>query len=146
MHGETPAGEPMQVTEFHLRRQDFTDLPHLLAATDGLKVTTFRYATGVEALQLENRHGRIVLLPFMGQMIWSVEFNGVDLTMGSRFSMPDLPVQLLRHTDVLHSIAACCETAARRRRITMPAWRNALCRHGRLVSSLVTMRAVPMFG
>lgn len=41
----------MQATEFHLRRQDFTDVPHLLAATDGLKVTTFRYATGVEALQ-----------------------------------------------------------------------------------------------
>ncbi|KJF71163.1 aldose 1-epimerase family protein [Agrobacterium arsenijevicii] len=78
----------MQATEFHLRRQDFTDVPHLLAATDGLKVTTFRYATGIEALQLENRHGRIVILPFMGQMIWSVEFKGVDLTMGSRFSMP----------------------------------------------------------
>ncbi|MFK3780290.1 aldose 1-epimerase family protein [Agrobacterium sp. NPDC089420] len=78
----------MQATEFHLRSRDFTDVPHLLAATDGLKVTTFRYATGVEALQLENRHGRIVILPFMGQMIWSVEFNGVDLTMGSRFSMP----------------------------------------------------------
>ncbi|NTA19497.1 aldose 1-epimerase family protein [Agrobacterium tumefaciens] len=78
----------MQATEFHLRRQDFTDVPHLLAATYGLKVTAFRYATGIEALQLDNRHGRIVILPFMGQMIWSVEFNGVDLTMGSRFSMP----------------------------------------------------------
>jgi hypothetical protein len=88
MHGATPAGDPMQETEFNLRRQDFTEVPHVLAKTDGLNVTTFRYATGIEALQIDNRRGRIIILPFMGQMIWSVEFDGVDLTMGSRFAMP----------------------------------------------------------
>ncbi len=78
----------MQETHFQIRRRDFTEVAHVLATTDGLTVTAFRYPTGVEALQIDNRRGRCIILPFMGQMIWHVEFDGVDLTMGSRFSMP----------------------------------------------------------
>ncbi len=78
----------MQDIEFHLRRQDFADQPRVIACTDGLSVTAFRYPSGVEALLVENERGEIVVLPFMGQMVWSAVFDGVDLAMGNSFSMP----------------------------------------------------------
>ncbi|MGI4856626.1 MAG: aldose 1-epimerase family protein [Janthinobacterium lividum] len=46
------------------------------------------YPSGVRALALENRRGRVVVLPFQGQMIWSAQFDGRDLTMGNPFSQP----------------------------------------------------------
>lgn len=78
----------MSEVAFHLRRQDFTDKPHEIASGDGLTVTAFRYASGVEALLVENRRGHLIILPFMGQMIWGAEFDGIDLTMDNSFSMP----------------------------------------------------------
>ncbi len=33
----------MQDIEFHLRRQDFVEQPHVIASADGLSVTAFRY-------------------------------------------------------------------------------------------------------
>ncbi len=78
----------MQDIEFHLRRQDFVEQPHVIANTYGLSVTAFRYPSGIEALLVENERGNIIVLPFMGQMIWGAEFDGVDLTMGNGFSMP----------------------------------------------------------
>nr|WP_313372743.1 aldose 1-epimerase family protein [Brucella intermedia] len=77
-----------QDIEFHLRRQDFVEQPHVIANTYGLSVTAFRYPSGIEALLVENERGNIIVLPFMGQMIWGAEFDGVDLTMGNSFSMP----------------------------------------------------------
>lgn len=147
MRGATPAGDPMQATEFHLRRQDFTDVPHLLAATGGLQITAFRYPTGIEALQLDNRHGRIVILPFMGQMIWSVEFNGVDLTMGSRFAMPRPAGSIVEtygcfafHSGMLRN--GCPSPQDNHPcmvKCPVPPWT-------RPVLSSVTTRAAPMFG
>ena len=78
----------MQDIEFHLRREHFAEQPHVIASADGLSVTAFRYPSGIEALLIENERGNIIVLPFMGQMIWGAEFDGVDLTMGNSFSMP----------------------------------------------------------
>lgn len=78
----------MQDIEFHLRRQDFVEQPHVIASADGLSVTAFRYPSGIEALLIENERGNIIVLPFMGQMVWGAEFHGIDLTMGNSFSMP----------------------------------------------------------
>lgn len=78
----------MQDIAINLRRQDFTEKPHELASTDGLTVSAFRYATGIEALLVENRRGHLIILPYMGQMVWGAVFDGVDMTMGNGFSMP----------------------------------------------------------
>ncbi len=78
----------MQDVAFHLRRVDFADQPHRIATAEGLNVTAFRYASGIEALRIENARGHLIVLPFMGQMIWAAEFDGVNLTMGNRFAMP----------------------------------------------------------
>ena len=53
-----------------------------------LSAALFRYSTGVEALRLRNARGELVVLPWMGGMIWSARFDGVDLTMRSQFATP----------------------------------------------------------
>jgi len=78
----------MHEIEFHLRRQDFTEQPHIIGSAGGFSVTAFRYPTGIEALLIENERGNIIVLPFMGQIVWRATFDGVDLTMGNSFSMP----------------------------------------------------------
>jgi len=74
--------------EIELRRDDFRDTPRTLYRTDGLTVTAFTYPSGVEALTLENRRGHLVVLPYLGQMIWAAAFDGRDLTMKHMFRQP----------------------------------------------------------
>ncbi|WGY73358.1 aldose 1-epimerase family protein [Burkholderia cepacia] len=74
--------------EIELRRDDFREAPRTLYRTDGLTVTAFAYPSGVEALKLENRRGHLVVLPYLGQMIWAAEFDGHDLTMKHMFRQP----------------------------------------------------------
>ncbi|MCA8001912.1 aldose 1-epimerase family protein [Burkholderia metallica] len=74
--------------EIELRRDDFRDPPRTLYRTDGLTVTAFAYPSGVEALKIENRRGHIVVLPYLGQMIWAAAFDGRDLTMKHMFRQP----------------------------------------------------------
>lgn len=71
-----------------LRRADFEASERLLLETDSLRVTAFRYPAGVEALRLTNSRGYLIVLPFMGQMIWDAVFDDVDLTMTHIFSQP----------------------------------------------------------
>jgi hypothetical protein len=59
----------------------------LLESTD-FRVQAWTYPTGVKALALENNRGRIVVLPYQGQMVWSAVFDGCDLTMRNMFSQP----------------------------------------------------------
>lgn len=71
-----------------LYREAFGPKRRLVASAGRLVATAFRYPTGVEALSLANGAGELVVLPFMGGMIWSASFGGVDLTMKSGFDMP----------------------------------------------------------
>jgi hypothetical protein len=63
-----------------------TERPFLVAGD--FRVSTFRYASGVEALRVANRRGEIVVLPFRGQQIWRAGFDGRELTMKSMFDEP----------------------------------------------------------
>jgi len=78
----------MNPTEIHLRPSDFRSRPHTLLKTEGLSAELFTFDTGVPAVRLRNRRGELVLLPYLGQMIWSAQFDGVNLTMGSPFQAP----------------------------------------------------------
>jgi hypothetical protein len=71
-----------------LQRGGFDEKEREVARFDDMSVTAFRYTTGVEALRLSNRRGQIVVLPYLGQMVWSATFDGVDLAMTSMFSRP----------------------------------------------------------
>lgn len=75
-------------TRLTLWRQLFTEHPRVLLANDAFTVTAFRYASGVEGLRVENSRGQLVILPWLGQMIWDAEFDGHDLTMRNMFREP----------------------------------------------------------
>jgi hypothetical protein len=78
----------MNPTEIHLRKSDFTRGAHTLLDSQGLSVELFTFDTGVEAVRLRNLRGELVVLPYLGQMIWSARFDGVNLAMGSPFQAP----------------------------------------------------------
>ncbi len=79
------------------RKRLFRESPYLLLESAGFSVTCWRYASGVEAITLANRRGHLVILPYMGQMIWDAEFDGYDLTMKNMFQQP-LPVSTIVET------------------------------------------------
>lgn len=71
-----------------LRRADFEPAERVVAHTPDFEASVFRYPSGVEALRIANSRGHLVILPFLGQMIWDAVFDGVDLTMKNIFSQP----------------------------------------------------------
>ena len=75
-------------TRITLWRELFAEHPRILLKNSDFMVTAFRYASGVEGLKIENSRGHLVILPWMGQMIWDAQFDGHDLTMRNMFSQP----------------------------------------------------------
>ncbi|CAI9413610.1 hypothetical protein ANOBCDAF_02988 [Pleomorphomonas sp. T1.2MG-36] len=76
------------MTTFHLSRAAFDEVERPAVEHGSLKAGLFRYPTGVEAIRLENARGALIVLPYLGQMIWQAAFDGVDLTMKSIFKAP----------------------------------------------------------
>jgi hypothetical protein len=63
----------------------------------GLTASLFRYDTGVAAIRLANARGNVVVLPYLGQIVWSAVFDGVELAMQSMFQAPR-PAKLIVET------------------------------------------------
>ncbi|KQQ89411.1 aldose 1-epimerase family protein [Aureimonas sp. Leaf324] len=76
------------MTLFHLRPEAFGELERPCVEHGELTASLFRYPTGIEAIRLSNARGDLVVLPYLGQMIWSARFDGVDLAMSSMFAAP----------------------------------------------------------
>lgn len=66
----------------------FNDTEYLLLSHGDIKVTSFRYSTGVEALKVENNKGYFIILPFQGQQIWRANFLGKELVMDTKIKEP----------------------------------------------------------
>ena len=62
------------------------ETPVLQAGT--LSASLFIYDTGVKAVRIQNEKGYLIMLPFMGQMIWRMNFLGKELTMKSVHDQP----------------------------------------------------------
>jgi len=60
-----------------------------------LKASIFRYRSGVCGVRLGNAHGNLVILPYQGQQIWSMEFAGQSLAMQSVFDEPQQTTDFL---------------------------------------------------
>ena len=75
-------------TRITLWRTLFGEHPQVLLENSDFTVTAFRYASGVEGLKVQNSRGHLVILPWMGQMIWDARFDGHDLTMRNMFRQP----------------------------------------------------------
>ncbi|HEY1943013.1 MAG TPA: DUF4432 family protein [Roseiarcus sp.] len=71
-----------------LRRASFGEKEREAVRFGALSAHTFRYDTGVEAVRLVSPRGSVVALPYLGQMVWSAAFDGVELAMQSMFAAP----------------------------------------------------------
>ena len=71
-----------------LYRSNFDEKERQLACMGSFTVSTFRYASGIEAIRITNARGEIIVLPFKGQQIWRASFDGRELTMRSMFDEP----------------------------------------------------------
>lgn len=71
-----------------LRRSAFGEKEREIVRFGGLAASAFCYDSGVAALRLTNPRGSVVVLPFMGQIVWGAEFDGVRLQMESMFREP----------------------------------------------------------
>lgn len=76
-----------------LYKELFTQNEKVLYESEAFSVTMFRYSTGVEAVTLKNNKGYITVLPFMGQMIWDMEFLGHNMVMKSIYDEPEVCYQ-----------------------------------------------------
>lgn len=65
--------------------------------SDGVKVSLFRYDTGVAAVRLSNERGYAIVLPYLGQMLWDAVFDGVRLGMRHAYPAPR-PVKVISET------------------------------------------------
>lgn len=81
-----------------------------ILAGEGLRASLFRFRTGIAALRLANTRGEVVVLPWMGGMVWSANFDGVDLAMASGFDVPRPARQIAEtygcfafHSGLLHN-------------------------------------------
>ncbi|WLI78223.1 aldose 1-epimerase family protein [Kosakonia sp. H02] len=82
-------------TRFALQREGFTLQPQILLENSDFTVSAFRYPSGVEAVKLENDRGYLLVLPWLGQMIWDVHFDGRSLTMHNMFRQPKPAQQIV---------------------------------------------------
>lgn len=71
-----------------LQRKFFKETSKVIFHNEKITASIFQYSSGVEAIELMNSRGRMVVLPYMGQMIWDLEFDDVDLKMKNMFSQP----------------------------------------------------------
>lgn len=81
--------------KINLCRELFTLTPRHILKSDHFEVTAFCYPSGVEALSICNSRGNLIVLPWMGQMIWSAVFDGYNLTMESMFTQPKPASQVI---------------------------------------------------
>jgi len=72
----------------NLRKEFFGTSEFLLTENNGMKVSTFRYSTGVEAVKVENTRGYFIILPYQGQQVWRAHFDGIDLQMKTGMEEP----------------------------------------------------------
>ncbi len=79
--------------KINLFKELFSDNQKTILDCGELSATAFRYSTGVEALRLQNGKGYVTLLPFMGQMIWDMEFLGHNMVMKSIYDEPEICYQ-----------------------------------------------------
>ena len=71
-----------------LYKEHFSRDSKTLVTIGSLSAEAFRYDTGIEAIRIKNGAGYAVILPYMGQMVWDMEFFGHRGTMKTIYDEP----------------------------------------------------------
>ena len=74
--------------KINLERSFFSEKPFVILKNNEFTVTLFKYESNIEGLEIKNSRGKAIVLPFMGQMIWDLEFDAVNLKMKNMFRQP----------------------------------------------------------
>src|ERR1700753_1616806 len=88
MRGGKEVPEAVHDVEMTLRRSSFDAKERNALRYGGLEASLFRYDSGIEAIRLSNKRGNVVVLPYMGQIVWSATFDGVERAMESMYREP----------------------------------------------------------
>ncbi len=80
---------------YYLKKEDFSSNKKTILENEHFKVETFKYSSGIEAVNLINSKGFTTILPFYGQIIWDVVFDDVSLTMDHMFKEPKLGSEIV---------------------------------------------------
>lgn len=80
--------------KIYLKESFFGEGESTLVSNATLSAKLFTYSTGVRAVRISNARGSFVVLPYMGQMVWSCEFDGRNLTMKSIYDEPQQVVDV----------------------------------------------------
>lgn len=80
-----------------LYKNDFTATKQRILHSAHFEVSRFIYPSGVHAIEIKNAKGHLVILPFMGQMIWDAHFLATNLCMKNMFTEPK-PAQSIMAT------------------------------------------------
>ena len=72
----------------YLKETYFTEAESRVLSCGALSASIFTYSTGVAAVRLSNERGSVVILPYMGQMVWRCTFDGRELAMKSIYDEP----------------------------------------------------------
>lgn len=75
-------------SKIYLNKSYFKENHTDIIENDDFKVTLFRYPSGIESVKIANSKGYVELLPYMGQIIWDAEFNGISLRLKNIFKEP----------------------------------------------------------
>ncbi|MGK0409412.1 MAG: hypothetical protein ACJASB_001568 [Shewanella psychromarinicola] len=78
-----------------LHKDNFKKEKTNVIKSNDFEINTFIYNSGVHAVEMKSSQGHLVILPFMGQMIWDAEFLGVDLCMKNAFNEPKVANQIV---------------------------------------------------
>ena len=78
----------MKEIQIHLEPSLFSEKERLFASDEHFRISLFRYETGVAAARIANARGELLVLPYLGQILWDAKFDGVRLGMDSMFKMP----------------------------------------------------------
>jgi hypothetical protein len=81
--------------KIELQREFFQETSKVIFHNDAFTVRLFRYPSGIEAIEVINSRGNMVVLPYMGQIIWDLNFDGVDLKMKNMFSEPKKAAEIV---------------------------------------------------
>ncbi|WP_274585221.1 aldose 1-epimerase family protein [Neisseria leonii] len=73
----------------------FGETPKTVVQSDDFSVTAFAYPQQTAALKIANSRGFVEILPFMGQIIWHAEFDGINLRMDNPFRRPQRAAEII---------------------------------------------------
>lgn len=71
-----------------LNKRLFESQKRILIESKNFQISGFKYNSGIEAIKIENSKGHLIILPYMGQMIWDAHFLDENLCMKNMFSEP----------------------------------------------------------